>query len=263
VSAVQVPGSSSVQPAGPSPGRLLAAEVLKFRTTRTPLVLLGVAIALQLIVSALTLGLSDTVDLAGEDRQVDVLVNVGVVGILMLVLGAVNAAGEHRHRTITAAYLIVPKRWPVQVTKLVVHAIIGALLGVVVGLAVLLLAAVWLDARDIDMAVSGAMIGQVLGGWALSCGLSAALGVAIGALLRNQVAAIVIPLVVFFVLEPAIAFLSEDVVRFLPGIALTGTNGDRAFDDALPMLVSGLVALAYIVVLMGAAIAITQRRDVE
>jgi ABC-2 type transport system permease protein len=79
--------------------RLLAAELLKLRTTRTFWWLSFVAVALPVLVVVITLATSNTTT---QDDARSLLSNIGIAGLFMLILGVVGAAGEYRHGTVTS-----------------------------------------------------------------------------------------------------------------------------------------------------------------
>ena len=88
--------------------RLVAAELLKLRTTRTFWALAGSGAALVLLIVVLSLLLDDALDDASDVRSL--LSTVGICGLLTLVLGVVVAAGEYRHGTIASTLLVTPQR---------------------------------------------------------------------------------------------------------------------------------------------------------
>jgi len=80
----------------------------------------------------------------------------------------------------------------------------------------------WLSARDapLDLLDAGDYLALLVEGVAVSA-ISGAIGVGIGAIVRNQVAAVVGTLIYLFVLEPLIGLLSEEVSAYSIG----GTTG--------------------------------------
>jgi ABC-2 type transport system permease protein len=103
---------------------------------------------------------------------------------------------------------------------------------------------------------------QAAGGSLLACGLGAILGVAIGVLVANQVAAVVGTLVIVFVADPLLLQLLPHVGKFLFGNALgavagrTGTNHELAFGAAVA------VTLAWTAVAFALAGWVDSRRDI-
>jgi hypothetical protein len=94
-------------------------------------------------------------------------------------------------------------------------------------------------------------------------GLAAAFGAGLGALLRNQVAAIVIVLVALFVVDPTIAALDESAGSFtLSGLGAAISGAD---DDSSQLLAPGIAALVwagYTLLLVTLAAIRTAKRDI-
>lgn len=120
------------------------------------------------------------------------------------VYGAIAAAGEFRHRTITTTYLTVPGRGPVLVAKVlvasgvgIVYALVTAVVGVVGGL---------VGQESARFPETGALL-AVVGIGAAVCALWGALGAALGTALGNQVTALVLLLVYVLLGEPLLSLL--------------------------------------------------------
>ena len=239
--------------------RLVRAELLKLRTTRTFWWLGGSALGLVLLLVSLTLAIDDS--LSSRPDAESLLSTAGIAGLLTLVLGVVAGAGEYRHGTIASTLLVTPQRLRA-VTGSIVACFLG---GLAIGLAAAGFTAVvalpWLAARDAVMPSTGTTLGIFLGGAAYAA-LAAALGAALGALLRNQVAAVVIVLLLIFVVDPAVAALFEDVGQFTLsglGIAMSGGDGEA---EVLPRGVAAVIWALYTILLGALAVLVTDRRDV-
>jgi ABC-2 type transport system permease protein len=239
--------------------RLVAAELLKLRTTRTFWALAGSAVGLVLLIVVLTVALDDHLRDPSDVRSL--LSTAGIAGLLTLVLGVVAGAGEYRHGTIASTLLVTPQRLRA-VSATVCACFLG---GLAIGLAAAgltaLIALPWLSAKDAVLPSTGDLLEVFLGG-ALYSALAAALGAALGALLRNQVAAVVIVLVLIFVVDPAVSALLEDVGQFTLtglGIAMSGGEGDT---DLLPRGVAAAVWSLYALLLTALAAIFTARRDI-
>ena len=119
--------------------------------------------------------------------------------IFALVLGILIVATEFRHGTITPSLLAVPDRTRLVLAKLVAALAAGALLGLVGAIAcALIIVPQLVDARDL---VSGDVL-ELIAGNAVASALFAAIGVGLGALIRNQVGAIIGALGWIFLVEP-------------------------------------------------------------
>jgi ABC-2 type transport system permease protein len=243
--------------------RLVRAELLKLRTTRTFFGVAGATLGLVLLIVVLTLALTD--EFANEDDVRSVLSTAGASGLLLLVLGVVASAGEYRHGTIASTLLVTPNR----LRAVGAQTLACALTGLVVGLAAAALTAAiglpWLSARDAPTLTTGQLLGLFLGG-ALYAALAAALGTGVGALLRNQVAAVVLVLVLLFIVDPTVSALVDDYAKYsLNGLGIAMSGGpasDVEGDDLLPFGVAALLWAGYTAVLVLAAATLTARRDI-
>ena len=194
---------------------LLQAELLKLRTTRTFFALVGAALALSLLVVVLVSVLG------GDFTEKDVrdLFTADFTGLFIILLGVIGMAGEWRHRTITSTILAAPDRLRLLTAKMLSYAAAGVVLSLIVTLTIMVVGTVILSARGEETAAVSDLL-DVLWRNLLVAGLLGALGVGIGAVIRNQIVAIVGVLFVSFVLEPTLIGLAEDYGRFGPPTGL-------------------------------------------
>jgi ABC-2 type transport system permease protein len=242
--------------------RLVAAELLKMRTTRTFWGLAGATLGLVLLAVVLPLALEDSFDDEGDVRSL--ISSAGASGLMMLVLGVVFGAGEYRHGTIAWTLLVTPVRLRVAAAQALACAIAGAAVALVAALVTAAVALPWLAARDADTLPSGDVLAIFLGG-VLYAALAAAFGAGLGAVLRNQVAAVVSVLVLLFVVDPALIALFDGYDKFsLSGLgtAISGGSEDDFEADLFPFWASALLWAAYTAVLVGTAAVLTSRRDI-
>src|ERR1022692_33935 len=171
---------------------LLTAEFLKLRTGRIPWLLL---LAAQLLVVA---GISGFVVSNGgapaETQQSSPLAHVGLNSVITLIFGILAVASEYRHQTITDTYLSNPRRDRGIQAKLVVFVLVGGLRGVVASAAGLATAAAWWASRGTSFSWSDAGMWQTIGGSIAWNAAFAAIGVGLGALIRNLAGAIAVAL---------------------------------------------------------------------
>jgi hypothetical protein len=155
-------------------------------------------------------------------------------------------AGELRHGTATSTFLVTPKRGRVVAAKLAAAAVTGLAMAAASSAAVLAVGLPWLRAKGIEVAIADAGVAARVAGLAVAVALYAVLGTGLGALLRNQVAAVVVGLL----------WWTQGVERVLTGIlhqpglerwlpkgaasALTAPG-----DGTLPMWAGALVFAAY------------------
>jgi ABC-2 type transport system permease protein len=126
-----------------------------------------------------------------------------------------------------------------------------------------------LSVRDLPLPEAGELAAQY-GRNALVAALLGALGVGVGALVRNQVVAVVGLLVFWFMVEPMMLSLVPDVGRFGPFVALsTGLSNippEEAGVGDVELLAPGLAALAllaWIGAAFAAGYALLRGRDVH
>ena len=125
------------------------------------------------------------------------------------------------------------------------QALACGLAGAVIGLTAFLLATAvaipWLSAKDAPLPPVSELL-ELVAGVVAYAGLSAALGAGLGALLRNQVAGVVIVLVGLFVVDPTLAALDESVAGFtLSGLGAAISGADDNSSELLEPVVAGLV----------------------
>jgi ABC-2 type transport system permease protein len=240
---------------------LLRAELLKLRTTRTFIALVGASLALSLLVVVLTGLLSD--EIAGDDARD--LFTADFTGLFIMLLGVIGMAGEWRHRTITGTILAAPDRLRLMGAKMLAYAAAGVVLSLIVTVTIMLVGTIILSSRGFDTVAMSDLL-DVLWRNLLVAALVGALGVGIGGLVRNQVVAIIGVLILGFVIEPALFGLAPDVARFAPTQgAPAGIQDIQPFgDDSDPLLspaLATLVMLGWIALFFMAAGVRLKRRD--
>ena len=244
---------------------LLRAELIKLRTTRTFAGLSGAAIGISLVIAGL-------VALLAEPTEESVLVDVFTTdtsSLFIVILAVVGIGGEWRHRTITSSLLAAPDRLRFLAAKTLAFAAAGALLSLAISIAVAIVGTAILSVRDLPLPEAGEVAAQY-GRNALIAALLGALGVGVGALVRNQVVAVVGLLVFWFMVEPMLLSLVPEVGRFGPFVALsTGLSNippEEAGVGDVELLDPGLAALAllaWIGAAFAAGYALLRARDVH
>jgi hypothetical protein len=254
--------------AGGGHRRLVRSELLKVTSTRMWLgMLVGVVLYIAVGVVA-TVFAPQTPGvaiprLATPEGVRNLFGQAGGAYVFAIVIGALGMTQELRHQTLTSTLLAEPRRNAVMVAKMVAYAIVGAVYGLVgvvfgFGLSIVLLAF-----KD-HAAVPWGDVAQIGAGAVLGCALFAVLGVAVGALVRNQIAAILGILVWVLIIESLLVQLLPKIGKWLPAGALYGILQTTGIDNAayLPVWAATLVLLGYAAVLGAIAALTTQRRDV-
>jgi ABC-2 type transport system permease protein len=246
---------------------LLRTELLKLRTTRTFLALTGAAVATSLLLTILIGALSD------PETENDVLrdvFNSDTSGLFILILAMIGITGEWRHRTITSSLLAAPDRLKFISAKTIAFAVAGLVLSVLIQIAIAISAYVIVTIRDLPTPDFADVLEQFARNAGLAF-LAGAFGVGLGAIIRNQVVAIVGLLIVAFAIEPALIGLAPEVGRFGPFGALPAAAaglepedvGMPADVDLLPAGVAVLLLLAWIGAAFSIGYATLVKRDLE
>jgi ABC-type transport system involved in multi-copper enzyme maturation permease subunit len=243
----------------------LRAELLKQRSTRTGLGLF--ATMLGLVVLAVFLhgfGLSAE-DLAGTDVQLMVFGRGEfLAAIFAALLGAMSFTAEIRHGTIRSTFLVTPRRGRVVAAKVAASMLIGTGFGLLAGAAAVGAGAAALRARGIDVQLDGGDYVLLVLGSAVAAALLAAVGVGVGALVRNQVPTLIgICAWLLFVEGLLVGDVGGlgDVGRFLPGAAASAISGQDPGTLLAPETALVLLAFYAAATALTGALA-TSRRDV-
>jgi ABC-2 type transport system permease protein len=223
---------------------IVRSEWLKMRTTAVPWVLAGIALIINgLLILVYFVGHGDGggggngngngtfgfPNYPHTTQQLRNLLGSGFAGyILALLLGVLCVTTEFRHKTVTTSLLVTPRRPQFVGGKLITSAILGA------GLAVLMLVGTLLGG-GLTLSVQGGSFGDLLRqvpavapGMILVFALFAILGVGVGAVLTNQVAAIVVSLGWFIILEGILVSLFHSLEKWVPtGAAAAASNLTR------------------------------------
>jgi ABC-2 type transport system permease protein len=238
----------------------LRSELLKQRSTQTTLYLFLAMFGLvALAVTMHVLALSAD-DLSTRTHQLEVFQVGSRAGMLFAGLaGAIAITAELRYGTIRSTFLVTPRRSPVLAAKLAIGALVGIVFGLLAELLMTADAAVGLAARGIDNQLTAGDYLQLLTGGATAAALWAVAGVGVGALVRNQVAALVGLCVWMFVVESTSESFVPDFGRLLPGSAGLALAGNS---DKLSAAVGALLLVLYAAAIAAAGWRATLRRDV-
>ena len=239
--------------------RLLRAELIKLRTTRTFAGLVAAALLVSLLIVVLTTSLGE----GFTPEDVRDLFTTGFTGLFVGLLGVMGMAGEWRHRTITATVLAAPDRLRLLGAKTIAYAIAGAVVALVVLLVTMTVGSLILSSRGEPTLSVADAVDVVWRGMAVAAA-AGALGVCIGAIVRNQVAGVVGLLVGSAIVEPAVVALAPRVGRFGPLSGAPDGVLDYAFasEDLLAPGLALLVLVAWIAIAFAVAHALLSRRDV-
>ena len=255
-------------PAGPlkvTQARVVRSEWMKFRSLRSTLYTLLVAVVLTVgigaLFSAVNAGQYHTFSVA--DKATFSAVSTSLSGISFAVvafgvLGVLMMSGEYSTGMIRSSLTAVPRRLPVLWGKLAVFA--GAIFSVslVASFASFFLGQALLSSHHLNVAITAPGALRSIIGAALYVTVAGLVGVALGALLRNTAAGISVFAAVFFVIPPLAGVLpasvSNHLSQYLPsnaGEVLWG--GTRGLVNPLAPWTGFALLCGYAVVLIAAA----------
>ena len=126
--------------------RLIRTEWLKLATTRGPWAVIAGVLALTALITPFAMadiGQGDA-SRAADAREALAIGPGFITALMLLLIGALAAAGEFHHRSIVSTYLITPRRGRILAAKLIAHATLGAVvaaIGVAIAFPIVLLMA--------------------------------------------------------------------------------------------------------------------------
>jgi len=237
----------------------IRAEFRKIRTTRSAL---GLLLGLVVLCGLGTWGAVATVSPAVRATSLirpDALFGIVIVlPVFAAVLGIRSFTDEFRHGSIVPTFLATPERRRVLVAKCVVvagAAVVFAVAAMATGIgAVVAYFGTHGLAVHADVEVLATITGKVI----VLAALWGVIGVAIGATVRHQVAAIVGLIVWMLIGEGVFSGAVPAVTRWLPAQSAVIGLG---FDDGTVSLVAAATAIAWAVAAVALGVA-TLRRDV-
>ena len=195
--------------------------------------------------------------------------------VFPVLLGALAVTGEFRHKTLTPTFLAEPHRSTVLGAKFTSELVLGAGFGVIAFATSVATGAAALAAFGLETGLDDSDTWALVGRGVLAMALWGTIGVGLGALVPNQVAAIVIVLAFTQFVEPILRLaasfndVTAQIGQFLPGAASDALVGASFYSiasvgssESLEWWQGGLVLLAIGVVATLIGGATTWRRDV-
>jgi ABC-2 type transport system permease protein len=235
---------------------LIRGELIKLRTTRTAL---GFAAGVALVTLAIVL----LTILAGDPRTIpdkrSALAVGSTISVLLLLFGVVGAGAEYRHRTLAPALLVAPARARLLSSRIVAYAVAGLLMGVAMTAVAFAIGLPLLSGQP-GPSLRGVDYLRAGGGSLLTIVLTTILGVGVGTLVGNQIAAVIGSLVWLFILEP-LSNLVGSTSKFTIGQTATAITGDTG-GQTLPWAAAVAVLVAWTLLFVVAAMLVDRRRDI-
>jgi ABC-2 type transport system permease protein len=239
----------------------LLSELRKMRSTRTNLGLL-VGMVLLILLTALLGGLvPKAADLAGHDEQ-HALLSAGTSGALFAALiGVMAITGEFRHGTIRSTFVFTPHR-----TRVIVAKVLASLfMGILFGLAAITLSFgagyAALTIRDIPLELETNHVMWLFLGTPVITAAWAAIGVGLGAIVRNQVLAVIGLIVWAIVIDNLLVNLVPRVGGYTPSGSSAALVADPA-EHVLAAPAGAIVLVTYVLAFVAAGAVLVARRDV-
>jgi ABC-2 type transport system permease protein len=253
--------------------RVLVSEFTKFRTVRSTVWTLLVAVVLMIGISALfsavTASQYHTFDAA--DRATFNPVSISLSGMMFAVvafgvLGVLMISGEYSTGMIRSSLTAVPRRLPVLWGKLAVFAGVIFSISLVASFICFFLGQALLDSHHLGVSIAAPGALRSIIGAALYGTVAGMIGVALGALFRNTAAGIATFAGVFFVIPPLTGLLpasiSDHLSQYLPSYAGDAVwGGARSVTNALSPWTGFAVLCGYAVVVIAAAALRLRRAD--
>lgn len=238
---------------------LLRSEWIKLFTTRTTWAMIGIGLLGEGLFAGLYAGLAPLDEIGNLEETAT---GVGLLLVLMLVLGVLIITTEFRHGTSSSTFLVSPRRYPVLAAKLGVGLAVGLLVGLAyvavnAGLAVPLLSSRGGEAPSVSDLAS------IYAGVVVSYALLCAFGFGVGAIVRNQVGAIIAAIAFFFVLSPLPELLPGSIGDYFPAQAIGSLHGNVEGEASLGQVTGGLVLAAWAAGLIAIGTLLVCKRDLS
>lgn len=247
---------------------LVGAELLKLRTRSAAGLLLATLalVTLTVVVNVPTAGAEHpTVSLTDPNLLASVVgIGFAVPEVFMVLLGALAVTQEFRHSTATATYLGEPRRHRVLLAKwlsLMLSSTLITSASLVVSVPV---GAAVISARGGHTNLTPRLWQTISAGFVVMAAY-AVIGVAVGALVRNQIITVVGVLVWMLVVEQIVIPAYPMAGRWLPAGATDAwlqLGSALNVHGLLPAQLGGLMLITYTAAAVILAVKLTLRRDV-
>jgi ABC-type transport system involved in multi-copper enzyme maturation permease subunit len=246
---------------------LVRSEWLKQRSTHTSLALLAAMVGLisaVVLLHMISLSVPSLSNGAGQLKVFGLGTTFGT--IFASLLGAMSVTSEIRHGTIRPTFLASPNRARVIAAKVAASAAAGAGFGLLAETLAAGVGSAALAARGIDLAPSIGQYAQLLAGGAVAAALWAAIGVGIGAIVRNQVGAVIGLVVWLLFIELTLSGSIPAAAKYAPGAtagAIAGASLEHTASDLVAPAVGAAVTVAYAAAATAGGLIAARRRDVS
>jgi ABC-2 type transport system permease protein len=196
--------------------------------------------------------------------------------MFVMLLGAILMTNEFYHQTATATFLVTPQRTKVILAKLGTSVLAAAFFWVLTTAIGIVAGAIFFSAKGYDMQLGEWPVTRAILMNGLAYGLWGILGVALGVLIRNQIAAVIVGAAGYmlgtYVVQIAVflvsMWLDSDVIlKLIVGWPAVASQVMVATEPVFPgspqWWVGALVLIGYGLVFGAAGTLITRRRDIS
>jgi len=246
---------------------ILAAELRKLTSVRTTWIITGVGLVLVAFGAGFFIFEEQfSGPFLGTDPELAAAIDqIGGMAPIVLVIGLLAMTTEFRHGTIGRTLQFTPSRTTVVGAKLLIgigYGVVFFALGLVVVVAMVAVRG--------QVPTVGAETWAAMWQGPVALALTAMFGVAVGALLRNQVVAVAVSLIYLFVGETLVNQFFPEGARWMPFQALnavfTSEESMAGMPEGMILPLDPLVGLAvflgYVVAFAVAAVVLMRTRDV-
>ena len=185
----------------------------------------------------------------------------GTLGpIFAALFGAMSFTGEIRHGTIRPTFLGLPQRGRVIAAKAVTSMAVGIVFGLAASVVAIAVGSSAMSVRGVVLHLGAGDYARLIAGGAAAAALMAVVGLGVGAVVRNQVAAIAGIFVWLLFVENVLADSVASVNRYMPGGLARAITAQRSGLVHSPVLALFLLA-AYAAAAATMGWRVTLRRD--
>jgi ABC-type transport system involved in multi-copper enzyme maturation permease subunit len=176
-----------------------------------------------------------------------------------------SIAAEIRHGTIRPTFLATPRRERVIAAKLTASVATGVAVGLLAEALTAGIEATGLALRGIHIQLTAGDYVQLLAGGAAAAGLFSAIGLGIGAVVRQQVGAVAGLVIWLLLIETTLIGNVPSAGKFAPGAAagaIAGAVQTQSASQLVAPAIGVLLLVLYAAIASAAGTVLTNRRDV-
>lgn len=191
--------------------------------------------------------------------------------LFALIMGILIMTNEFRHGTAVGTFLVTPKRSTVLVAKLIAAAIAGLVVQIFSFLVAVGSGVIALRFFEPHAPVTAELLWKIFRASVLSGVVLGIVGVGLGALVKNQIAAVTGAVIWTLIVEGLVVAFVESIGKYLPAGAITGlvdldfgsNDFNFSIENYLSPLPATLVLLGYAAAFSLIAVRTTLRRDLD